>query len=744
MRDQVKLGTGVSIVGALLLAVPAQAQNVSAAGGGGTDGRDDDAIMVTANRVEQNIQDVPVAITAFAGSRLQDMGIDSAFGIAAQTPSLAVQQFGEGHPIVYTNIRGIGAVDANPINDQSVAIYVDEIYQGASFAGNQQLFDIERAEVLRGPQGTLFGRNTTGGLIHYITRKPTDEFGGYLRFSYGRFSKRTVEAAIGGALIEGVRARLAGQYSGSNGIDRNPITGEDRFGKYDRFAGRLTVELDLGPDLMLTLSGHGYKSDSFRRGVKYYGQQDLTMAPPNGVLCGPADILAQNCVDASGMQFPQPSNTTTYATVPTPIDSHGGGGYAKLVWNPGWGEVALISGYETASVFLSEELGPAGSLGENLFGGRDIKRENFTQELRASGEGSWGNWIVGAFYYNDSAYLKSPFGFDPSYETALLSANFGTVDTDSIAVFGQASWNLTDQLAITGGLRYTDEKRVFDFNGVPNISRLDASELTGTAGIDWKPTDDLLAYLKYSRGFKSGGFGFSPPPGNVADPERLDAYEAGLKTSWFGNSLRVNASAFYYDFKGLQAPAVGVDQSTNPPTVITGFFNLEKVRLYGGELEIGGRPMDNLDLSLALSLLHSKIMDSTVRINDVSVDGNQIPNAPKASLKGFVRYDIPTMSAGTFAVQTDFNLSGKFWSAASNLPLERSKSFEEFNFRLLWKSADRKFNASVYLENAFNEVYTPARFFSASKISGDIPFFSRGFVDTGNPRTWGIQFGVDF
>ena len=744
MKAREILRIGASFAGAFLVAASAHAQEGAPDQERAASVWDDGAMIVTANRIRQNIQEVPVAITAFSGERLLDLGVDSAFGIAAQTPNLAVQQFGEGHPIVYTNIRGIGAVDANPINDQSVAIYIDEIYQGASFAGHQQLYDIERAEVLRGPQGTLFGRNTTGGLIHYITRKPTEEFGGYMRVGFGRFSKRTAEAAIGGALTDGVRVRLAGQYSGSNGIDKNPITGEDRFGKYDRFAGRLTVEMDLGPDLQLTLSGHGYTSDSYRRGPKYYGQQDPSMAPPNGVLCGPLDILAQNCVDAGGMRFPQPSNTTTYATVLTPIDSHGGGGYAKLVWTPGWGEVALITGYESASVYLSEELGPAGALGQNLFGGRDIKRENFSQELRVSGDSSWGNWIVGAFYYNDSAYLKSPFGFDPSYETELLSANFGTVDTDSIAVFGQATWNLTDQIAVTGGLRYTDEKRVFDFNDVPNTGRLKASEVTGTAGLDWQATDDILAYVKYSRGFKSGGFGFSPPPGNVANPERLNAYEIGLKTSWLDNAVRVNASAFYYDFKGLQAPAVGVDQSTNPPTVITGFFNLEKVRLYGGELEIGGRPVDNLDISLALALLRTKIMDSNVTINGVHVDGNEIPNAPKASLKGMVRYDIPTDVAGTFAVQTDFNLSGKFWSATSNLPLERSTSFQEFNFRLLWKSADRKFNASVYLENAFNEVHTPGRFFSASKISGDIPFFSRGFVDTGNPRTWGIQFGVDF
>jgi len=288
MRLKWALLAGVAAVGASA-GFAAQAQDASPRGA------QIEEVIVTAQKREERLQDVPIAVSAYSAQAIEQFGFENALEVAAQTPNFRVGGLAGSTASItpWLNIRGIQFTDVSFVNDPSVALYVDEVYQGSTGAGVQQMFDVERVEVLKGPQGSLFGRNSSSGLVQYVTKKPTSTFEASAAATYGQYDKRGVEGVVSGPITEQLRGRLAGKWLANDGYRENPRTGADNFGKTNTKAVRGTLQFDAAEDFMLTASAHYAEGDNTFTGRDYRG----TRVPGNtGVRCpNPQDVWEGRC-----------------------------------------------------------------------------------------------------------------------------------------------------------------------------------------------------------------------------------------------------------------------------------------------------------------------------------------------------------------------------------------------------------------------------------------------------------------
>lgn len=467
-------------VSALALATPAWAQvdqtdtDTSAQNPRNTGSVLTGDIVVTAQRRSENVQDVPISISAVSGEQLKALNIQDAQRIVDFVPNFKASGLGgAGGPPVF-NIRGISFVDFSNINEASVALYVDEVYQVAQGAGTQQVFDLDRVEVLRGPQGTLFGRNSTAGVVHYITRKPTDTFEGSLSAQYGSYDQVVLQMAAGGPVTEGLRARFALKYNRDDGWQKDPRNG-NRYASTDAIAARGIVQADLGPAIEFEGNIHYSRNNGQSPVQRPYFLLDPSN--PSGYCGGrpvpgtPADIAHAQCVLAgngvsrtAGQAFDNYRATRGITDREEwPFAYRSWGGYGKITADLGFAELVSISGYETYDQeFTYDGDGydnrPYGSGSGDLGIFFNSQSETFSQEVRLSGDSGPVDWVVGGFYYDGEQNAQSTISVD-NFKTDLIGF---TTHTKSVAGFGQADVAITDALTLTGGLRYTSDKRRMD------------------------------------------------------------------------------------------------------------------------------------------------------------------------------------------------------------------------------------------------------------------------------------------
>ncbi|MCZ0951940.1 MAG: TonB-dependent receptor, partial [Rhodospirillaceae bacterium] len=427
-------------------------------------------IVVTARKRDENLQEVPIAITALSGDAIERLGFQSPGQIATQIPNV---QFNDEGTIPQFNIRGIQLNDFGDGNEAPVAFYIDEVYKGTLAGQTVGLFDLERVEVLRGPQGTLFGRNTTGGLAHFVTRKPTVEGEGYLSAQLGSFSQTIIEGALSGPLAEAARGRIAAKYNKDDGWQGN-TQNSSRFAATDALALRASLEVDLSDSAMLSAMVHYGDQDNVSQGYGLAG----TLNPTNRAPCSGSEILAGGCVTAIG----EPSNlnprlaNTEQDTLQ--FKNSTSGGYLRFDWSVGNAlEFVSISAVERVDKFFQEDSdaspNPVNNSLRIVTGGAvpldlpaflsnySVESSQFTQEFRLSGDREKLNWVLGAFYYTDG---KDPLRFEvPQAEATLGSptgiGNDASLDTDSWAVFAQTDWWLTDTTNLIVGVRFTEDEK---------------------------------------------------------------------------------------------------------------------------------------------------------------------------------------------------------------------------------------------------------------------------------------------
>jgi iron complex outermembrane receptor protein len=730
-------------------------------------------IVVTAQRRQENVQDVPISITAINGNQLKALNIQDAQRVVDFVPGLKAAGLGGAGGPPFFNIRGVSFIDFSGINEASVALYVDDVYQVAQGAGTQQVFDLDRVEVLRGPQGTLFGRNSTAGVIQFVTRKPTDEFEGEMSLQYGRADQVVAQLAAGGPVAEGIRARFALKYNRDDGLQKNTVTGHG-FMKTDAIAARVILQADLGPSTMLEVKASYAHNDGQSPIPRPYFVLDPNN--PSGYCGGrpvpgtPADIAHATCILANlgvsrtaGRSFSDFHSTRGTSDVDDwPFRYTSWGGYVKLTAQLGFADLVSVSGYENYRQFFAYDADgydnrPYGS------GSRDLgvyfkpQSHTFSQEIRLNGTASGVKWQLGGFYYK--GYQRSDNTL--SVENVFADLIGFTTHTESAAAFGQVDVPLGEQVTITGGLRYSHDKRRIDpldcsqsltstTCGATPVDQITDGEFTYRLAADWHPTDDLLLYVSYSKGFKSGGWNTNRSPSlrGPVGSEKIDNYEIGLKSQFFDNRVTFNLAGFYYKYHGIQALIGSTDPVTN--AALTLYINAGDPRTYGLEGELSARLTDRLEVRLGGSYLDTKIIaNPTFFADGRGLNGNRLAQAPEFSGNAIVRYTLPLGDSGDLTFQADGRWQSYVYSGVDNDPAEKVAGYGIANARISWKSADSHFGLEAFVDNVFDKQVIQQIFHNTLgsfpvNVTGTSPSFDSGFGVWGRPRTWGVRASYSF
>lgn len=686
---------GVAFV-ALMSAMPAVAQEAAPAEEGIQD------IIVTAQRRSESVQDVPIAISAFSSDQLEAQGVSNTLQLGQYIPNFVAQNnTGLGGANAYF-LRGLGNTESIATFDPPVGTYVDDIYLSRQNANNLSLFDVERVEVLRGPQGTLFGRNTTGGAVSVILRDPGKDFGGYAELGYGRFDKVLARGSVDIPLAESFGVKLSGFYEDDKGYVKNVTTG-DRLNDSDAWGVRLGIKGQLSERVSWRGSFAHLEND---------GENILNFT------CNPANPTQCNGRFAtSGLREGKTFTPSLFLPVPvTGTKANFGQGVrtqTNLVTSNlelGFGEAAtlnLITGYvdlrqQFAIDFFDGRGSPTIAAPNPAVRGlarggftilNDAKNDQFSQEIKLTG--SLGDGLidyVGGFFYikeNNFTDFADLFGISPAL-TLLLADRTLRNSTEAYAGFLQTDFNVTDQIKLTAGIRYTDETKKLDFadnrsscrdgtieaNCVDNLNliapsgvriprKLSAKIFTPRFAINYKPTDDLLVFASATRGFKSGGWNAR---GTAASqllpfgPEKVWSYEAGFKSDLFDNKVRANLTLYYQDTTDLQTPSALV-AATGAITFIT--RNFADYRNQGAELELSFAPVKGANLFVNAGYQDDKYkIDRNAPARDVfgiqSVAAQQaaciaqraagqVPAAPNTAPMGQPVNNAPACGAGIIA-----------------------------------------------------------------------------------------------
>ncbi|MBI1361572.1 MAG: TonB-dependent receptor [Alphaproteobacteria bacterium] len=698
-----------------------------------------DVIIVTAQKRSEDIQDVPIAITALTGETLKDQHVTNVLDLNAMAPGLQVKtDDNAANPKIF--IRGIGLNDFNPNTASAVAVYSDGVYIGSPLAQMGQFFDLERVEVLRGPQGTLYGRNTTGGAINLISRKPGDKFEADASVEYGSYNGVTVEGGVGGPVVPGVLAiRAAGVYVRNDGYTLNRLTG-NRGNDTDRGSGRVT--LDWTPSetfegLFQVRYGRSNGGSIWAYNRSLFPATAQATGPDG--LCAPAYYTSGECTDAAGY-----ANTSTnlyqgdyHLEGKDKVETYGASG--TLTWTLGGMSLVSVTGYDHADRDDLEDTdaGP----NDVLTARYRAKQWAGSEELRLQSNGdNTLNWVAGLYYSHDDLSSNSYYdvfrlansgvqAVDEPQGIGVFSWPF-TQKTDSYAAFGQVDYKVTERLTATLGLRYSVDSKDFHYNslyasdvGGPTLDTIltdDASKnfssLSGKVSVAYKLTDYANVYASYNRGYKSGGFfgGQTTDASSLKpyDDEVVNAYEVGAKTELLGRLLTANVSAFYYDYQNLQVYTLVVDPNTN--LTVQNFTNASNAKVQGLEAELSSSPIDGLDLSLSTSFLEATYRNFTSAGTDYS--GNHLPNAPRATINGSARYHW-ALFGGTADTQASVSYRSKVYYDTTNADRLTDQERTFVDLRAGWKMPDGRIEFGLWGRNVFGE----------TNISDIIPIEGLGF-----------------
>ncbi len=648
-------------------------------------------VVVTAQKREQNLQDIGVSVTAFSGSQMRKLGFVESNDLIAQTPGLEVSGYGGG-AIASFNVRGVGQNDYTANQEAPVALYIDEAYQSSNVTTRFSLFDVERVEVLRGPQGTLFGRNATGGLVHYITSKPSQELGGFVDVTLGEEGRRRVEAAAGGGLTEQVSGRLSMVYNEDDGLLKNDI-GDDAQ-RADDWAVRAQLSIEPSEQLNILLKAQ-------------YADED---AAPNGWTL---NVPSYNATDFFGYVDDIDGNPFTISNdfdfyQKTEVINL----YANISLDIGGFTLTSITDYQDIEHDYAEDADATPESVYHYTQTADI--EQISQELRLNWEGERHRTVIGLYYLNiDGDYSTEQSGL--FYFGPATLSEFAVQETTTYAIFAQTEFDLTSQLALTLGVRYNDDEKDYtltapDFGFPTYTGSLNEDDFSAKVQLDYRVNDDWLLYAGWNRGIKSGGFNFPLTPVSGDDlpysGEVLHSYEAGFKASLTATT-RLNVSAYYYDYDDYQA--YNIDPFFNAL-----LFNAEG-EFYGGEIELVSNPVEGLDILLGASFTDTEITQLPTDFNTLDpvtfepaqnypTGKEKAPLAPDVTFNGLVRYSWPAFG-GQLALQGDFRWTDdqKFNLAVSEMATE--DSYAIINARLDYTSANETWSAAIFVNNLTDETY---------------------------------------
>ena len=661
-----RLLLGATLAGAFGAGSAAVAQSAPAA----SDASAIQDIVVTAQRREEKLQDVPIAVTAVTSAALATRGVTVSTDLAQTVSGLSITN-NSGY--VEPRLRGIGNNVIGLGYEGGVATYIDGVYIGSAPASLMSLSNVERVEVLKGPQGTLFGRNATGGLIQIVTREPSQHLGGNIALGYGNYGTFGADAYVTGGLADGLSADIAGHASAMHkGYGENVYNGQDVY-KTDR-------DLAVRSSILFKRNGTKIRISADYSDLAGSLFTALRPAPGAAVYFPIAPLPSRWDVDNDYRPY---------------YRNHGGGVAGTINQDIGGVRLTSISAYRRSNMMFDQDTDATGTPGLNIHLTQIDKQ--FSQEVQlASGPGSRINWVVGAYYFHatgitDPTNLYTygiaqplvPLGPDgtPPFATIPHQINIAETKTDALAGFAQATIPVFDRTNLTVGFRYSTEKRSLDsdFTTILDIPFLPFpvsnettsyqskrfSDPTWRVSLDHHFSDDFMAYASYNRGFKSGGYNASFAGAAPFSPEKLDAYEVGFKSTLLDRRLRFNASAFYYDYRNIQVGGFALGQIY--------YYNGARARIYGIEAEVEARVTSALRLSGGVTLLSDKFTDFPNAIHftgfnqttTIDASGNKLPMTATFTGNVTADYEIP-VSIGKVDLSATYAYNSGYYAEVDN------------------------------------------------------------------------------
>ncbi|NLG76439.1 MAG: TonB-dependent receptor [Xanthomonadaceae bacterium] len=677
-------------------------------------------VVVTATKTgETALQRTPMTISAMSGESIAEAGIGNVRDLAPFVPNLQVAE-NTGQAQVY--IRGVGTNQVTAGADPSSTVHVDGIYIARPASYFLSFLDVDRIEVLRGPQGTLYGRNSVGGTINVISRKPDNDLQIGLRGEVGNYNRRQVEGYLSGPLAEDrVAASVSVMSSSRDAYRKNIVPGGKDIDDEDVLAGRAQLRFTPNDNVDVVLRGDWLQDDSTIIGFQ-------KLLEPRGTsvdsVLGDFSRVALDAEQYSRRRIAGASIDATFY-LSDHLQLRSLTGWRELDW-----DLAIDSDASDASLLQTI---------------MTSQQDQISTELNLSGDFDRVRFVAGLYYFKeDDTQPIVVRSFVPGTE----SRAYPEVDTESWALFGQLTYDLTDSLSATLGLRYTEEDKHFAQNagtysigtdtlaGSPviyeRVGRYTAA--TPKLGLEWRAAHNAFVYASATRGFKSGGFvSSSRNPEQGFSPEYLWSYEAGVKTDWLNNRLRVNAAAFYYDYDDLQVLfflSPGVTDTRNAATA----------SIYGLELEVQAIPLPDLNVGFTLGLLNAEYDDfaSAPRRGNQSVfdaSGQKLNAAPRLAFSGHAQYEWTLFSQWSLFVRGEASFKDQQFFTPENLDLESQDAYWLLQGSVGLRDAYGRWTLSAWGRNLLDEDYvTTTASFAAGRVAGR----------PGAPRTYGIGFSYRY
>ncbi len=698
-------------------------------------------VVVTAQKREQQLSDVGISVTAFSGKQMRELGVSTTQEIDNQTPGLIVTDFGSGATTVFT-IRGAGQLDFNDQQEAPGAVYIDGAYNSYLAGVGFNFYDLERIEVLRGSQGTLFGRNATAGLVHIISAKPTDEFEGYVEVSVGEYDEFKAEGAISGPLTDSLKGRLSLFHEINDGYVENTLGSDSH--DIDNISGRAQLLFEPSDQLSVLIAGRWSEDDAtadiydIRRAVTDVGGiaglpgdgfVKFVDAPTHFDYCtnsGPAILgFISNPVlgaaDCSG-NFNDDGPFKASANLDGFYKREHYGITGTIDYEIGIGTVTSITDWQD---FEKRYLEDSDSGPQTLFHFfQDMDSDQFSQEVRLAGEHGRLRWLIGGYFLNIDSSGRS--GLDSVGSLGISFDNRYSLETTTYAAFTQLEYEFTPQFSGIAGFRWTEDEKEFEIlpgctflpdlaginaadcalafagtgfiqgDGLPKTKR-DEGDWSGHVELDWRPNDEWLVYAKVSRGHKAGGFNGGIISFFLADAVTYDSelpitYEGGFKADLFDGKARLNTAVFYTDYNDFQTFT-----QTGPNLIL---FNVD-AEVLGAEIELVANPWDGWEFLFGLSLLDGEQQDLE------GPDGfrdRPMPNAPDVSFNALGRYEWAAFG-GMMAAQLDMNYVDDRSLNGVDHPALQGESYTIANGHIQWTSGAERWQIRFWAKNFTDETY---------------------------------------
>jgi len=715
-------------------------------------------VIVTAQRREESLQKVPIAVTAVSPAALETAGVVSSLDLPRVAPGLTTAPT-VANAIFVPYLRGVGSNSPATGNDSSIAVYIDGVYQSDKLANIFDFADIQRIEVLKGPQGTLFGRNATGGAINIVTLQPKDTLSGSAEASYQRFNRFTAKGYLTGPLSDTLSASLAVQHIGGGDFLTN--TGKDDPGK---FGGTKSNSVDA--KLRFTPSDRFEALASLMFVDRSTDDLGSNLYPVPGTK--PVGVLLGGRADFGLYEYSGSPNLVATKTYRATL---------KARYSLDAVDIVSLTGYVHSRDH--NKLDFDGTTADISYFDEVQGTKDFSQEVQVLSTGSGPlQWVLGGYYSRNKAYIN-PLDVGGGVPFATTDAENGTIGpaasfpaggsvtsilargpTRSVAAYGQATYALTDSTHLTAGLRYTSEHREYTFavRGVgqiapgfflPALTTLFTDDgqrsrtfnkLTWRLAVDQQLSPDVMTYASWNRGFKSGTFnlnGFTPSQAAV-NPEQLDAYEVGLKGQFFERRLQFNAAAFYYDYKNIQ-----VDIITGDPQSPTSLQNAASERNYGLDLDLIFQPVPNLQLRANGALLNAKYKeykDANAFTQDANGNGMAVKVdasgqrglfAPKWTFNLGADYTIHLDGGGTLLSSASYYRTATYKTGIG--PLDRVREYDSLGASLTYTLPDDHYYVRIYGSNLTNRKVISNQLLQLKYTRNEI-----------QPSTFGIAIGGRF